>query len=140
MVLNGEAVGLILDPRHQTESLGMGVDGHLCVAVPQCPGPVPVVLDHAADRDIQIQLLQDPEGDVDLPAAAVHHDQIRQLHEMVVLLLQRMGQSSCQHLPHGGVIIGSGHSPDPEFPVIALLRASVLKNNHGTYRFHAACI
>jgi len=52
VVLDGEPVCLILDPRHELEALGMAVDGDLNIIIVESPGPVIVILYHAADRNV----------------------------------------------------------------------------------------
>ena len=74
VVLDGEPVCLILDPRHELEALGMAVDGDLNIIIVESPGPVIVILYHAADRNVKLQFAQHTQRDVHLSAAAVHED------------------------------------------------------------------
>lgn len=69
-------VCLILDPRHELEALGMAVDGDLNIIIVESPGPVIVILYHAADRNVKLQFAQHTQRDVHLSAAAVHEDQV----------------------------------------------------------------
>ena len=98
-----------------------------------------------------MQLLQHFECDVHLPAAAVHHDQIRKSCETAILLRQvfffhllhlthAMRKSSRQHLIHGGIVIRSRHRPQLELPVITPLWLAFLIHDHGADRLKAARI
>ena len=50
---DSKTVCLILDPRHELEALGMAVDGDLNIIIVESPGPVIVILYHAADRNVK---------------------------------------------------------------------------------------
>ena len=52
VVLYGESVGFILDPCDQLKSFAVLVDGDLCIIIVEASGPVPVIFDHTAHRDI----------------------------------------------------------------------------------------
>ena len=53
VVLDGKPVCLILNPCHKLEALGMAVNGNLNVLIVEAPGPMIVVLYHAADRNVE---------------------------------------------------------------------------------------
>ena len=102
-----------------------------------------VILDHAADRDVQAQLLQDLGRDVDLSASAVHEDEIgktckaAQFHIEVLflhllLLLQPVAEAPGQDLVHAGIIIGAGNRFDAEFAVVTALGFAVFIDHHGS--------
>ncbi len=144
VILNGKAVRLILDPRHQPERLGMRIDRQLHILKINAPCPVIIVLHHAADRDIDPQRIQHLKGDVYLPSSAVHHDQVRKTaeashfitHTLLVefsSLLQAVGKPPRQHLFHTGIIIRPLNCLYLKFTVITALWLSLLINDHGTY-------
>ncbi len=81
VVFDGKPVGLVLDPGDQLKALAVPVNGDLHILVIKAPGPVIIILDHAADRDREPQTLQDLQGHVYLAPSAVHHDH---LHILVI--------------------------------------------------------
>ena len=110
-----------------------------------------VILHHAADRDLKPQLLQHLKGYVDLSPSAVHHQQIREFREASQLLrhllflklaalLQAVAEPPCEHLVHAGVVVRPLDRTDPELPVIAPLRLSMLIDHHGAHRLEAVRI
>ena len=54
------------------------VDGNLHIMKIESSGPVIVILYHAADRNVQAQLVQHLQRNIHLAPSAVHHDQIRE--------------------------------------------------------------
>ena len=56
MVGDREAVGLILDSRDQVKGIGVGIHGKLPILVVQRPRPMPVILYHAGNGDVQVKL------------------------------------------------------------------------------------
>ena len=110
-----------------------------------------IILYHTADRNRDAKLIKDAQGDVDLPPAAVHHDEIREAAEAAHLiahslfvqltaLLQAMGKTAGQHLLHARIIIRSLYGLDLEFTVIAALRFSLFIDDHRTDGLKAADI
>ena len=151
MILNGKPVGFILDSGNQLKTLRAGIDGELHIVEVKPPGPVKVILHHAAHRNIQPQLFHHPQGHIHLSPASVHHDQIREggkaaqlliqlFFLQLLLLLQAVGEAPGQHLLQAGVVIGTLHGFDLEFPVITALRLSFFVNYHGANGFKTADI
>ena len=65
VVFDREAVRLVLHARDQLKSLTVPVDGDLLVVKIQPSCAVMVVLDHAADRNVEPQLVQHFQGDIE---------------------------------------------------------------------------
>ena len=86
MIFNGKAVRFILDPRQQTECLGMNIDGYLLPTEDQTARTVPVILDHAAHRDIDLDLSEQFLRGAHLPRASIHQDKVRELHKAAIFL------------------------------------------------------
>lgn len=51
-----KAVGFILDSRDQMKGIRMGIHGKLPILVVQRPRPMPVILHHAGNGDVQVKL------------------------------------------------------------------------------------
>ena len=67
VVLDGEAVRLVLNPRDEPEAFRADVDRYLDIIVIQTAGTVKIILDHTADRNRNAKLIKDAQGYVDLP-------------------------------------------------------------------------
>ena len=145
MVFDGEAMGLILHTGNQMKSLGGLIDGDLLIVKIQPSCPVMIILDHAADRDIQMEFLQHFQRDVDLALSAVHHNHVGKpgkashivaeiLPAQFLTLPDAVAEPTGQHLPHGAVVVGTGDRPQLEFPVIAAQGLALLEDHHGTHR------
>ena len=102
-----------------------------------------VILYHAADRNFQIQPVQDPQGHIHLAPAAVHHDEIRKGAEFskfffqsllfnLLLLVKSMGKTPRQHFLHAGVIVRPLDRLDLKLPVITPFGLASLIDYHGT--------
>ena len=78
VIFDGKPVGFVLNTGNQLKALGVGVDGQFHIVVIKASGAVVVVFNHAADRNMDVQLLKHREGYVDLTPAAVHHQYIRE--------------------------------------------------------------
>ena len=79
VILYGESVCLVLNPGYQLKSFGMCIDWQLYIVKIQSPGPVVVVLDHAANRYIKSQSIQDLKCDIYLTSSAVHKKEIGEM-------------------------------------------------------------
>ena len=143
MVFNCKTVGFILDPGNELKALAGSVDRKFHVVKIQPSGAVIVVLYHSADRNIQSQFLQDRGGNIDLPPAAVHHDEvgkagktpqlcIQVLFLHFLLLLQSVAEAAGKDLPHAGIVVGPRNRFDAELPVIAPLGFPVFIDYHGS--------
>ena len=151
MVFDSEAVCFVLDPGDQLKAFGMRVDRQFDIMEVKPPGPVVVILDHAADRDLQSKLFHNAFRDVHLPPASVHHDQVREYGERAhlpvrALLLQLcrlpdpMGKASCQDFLKGSIIVRAFDCLYAELSVVRCPGLSVLEYDHGSYRLDAARI
>ena len=142
VILDGKTVGFILHAGDQFKSLAVAVDRDLYVIIVQASGAVPVIFYHTADRDVKIQLFQNAKCDIDL-TAAVHHDQIRQFSETVILFFLRVTlvcKTSCQDFFHACVVVWPLHGFDTEFAVIASFWFAAFKDCHGSDRLETADI
>ena len=146
MILDGKTVRFILDPGDQFEAFRMGIYREFNVMVIQASGPVVVILDHAADRNVNSQFFQYRQRNIHLSAAAVHEDQIRELGKAPVLLIHLLffqfstlfhavAEPSRQYFPHAGIVIWTGDTFDLEFTVIAALGFALFIDYHGAYIF-----
>ena len=110
-----------------------------------------IILYHTADRNLQVQFVQHFQGNIDLPPAAVHHDQVRETcktAEFLIqiflspgfLLIQAVHKTPSQDFFHTGIVIWSLHRFDTEFSVIAAFWLTLLIDDHGTYRLESADI
>ena len=144
MILNSKAMRLILNSCHQFKALRPGVNGYLHVLVIQPPCAVIVVLNHSADRNIQMQFLQYLKRNIYLPLTTVHQQQVREFRKasklvihlsavQIFLFLHTMKKPSGKHLPHAGIIVGAGYRLNSKLAVIAALCLALLENHHGTY-------
>ena len=59
VVLDSEAVRLILNPCDELEAFGTNVDRHLDIIIVQATGAVEIILDHTADRNRDAKLIKD---------------------------------------------------------------------------------
>ena len=95
--------------------------------------------DHGDAR--QIELVHRGECRRQLTLAAVDHDDVRQRGEARVVLLVVLGEvdlrlpalvAALEHLGHRGEVIGHAvvRAPDPEAPVVGLLRGAALEHDH----------
>ena len=141
VVLDGKAVRLVLDTGDELEALPGGVDRQFFVVEKKSAGAVAVILDHPADRDLEAELIQHRGGDIDLAPAAVHQDKIREAGEApqlrveillfhLPLFVHAVLKPAHENFTHAGVVVGAGHRPDAEFPVVAAPGLSVLENDH----------
>ena len=64
----------------------MPVDGNLLIPIVQSAGVVVIILDHAADRNIQPQIRQHLLCHMHLTFTAIHHDHIRKDRESIAAL------------------------------------------------------
>ena len=105
-----------------------------------------VILDHAADRNVDSQFFQYGQRNIHLSATAVHQNQIRELREASVLLIHLLffqlfalfhavAEPPRQHFPHAGIIIRAGDTFDLELTVIAAFRFSFFVDHHRSYIF-----
>ena len=105
-----------------------------------------VILDHAADRNVDFQFFQYGQRNIHLSATAVHQNQIRELREASVLLIHLLffqlfalfhavAEPPRQHFPHAGIVIRTGDAFDLELTVIAAFRFSFFVDHHRSYIF-----
>ena len=81
----------------------------------------------------QSQFLQNTHRHAQLPLAAVHHEQVRQ-----VVLQQRPPVAAAQHLQHHAVVVRPVQGTDAVAPVALLVRLTVHEAHHRPHRLRAA--
>ena len=131
MVLDGKAVGLLLDLADEGEHRRDGLDADLpAVRVDQGPSAVAVVLHHAVGGDGQIQHLQHPGGHLHMLVAAVNEEQVGLVPELLVAV-QIPAEAAGEHLFHGGIVVGAVHVLQLEAAVVPLEWPAVHIDHHG---------
>ena len=131
MVLDGEAVRLLLNAANQREQRGRLLNANLLPRrSDQRTGAVPVVLYHAEGRNIQSQLCQHLFGYARMGHAAVNEQYVRSLVEARVAVLQ-VRQAAGQRLPHGRIVILPVQAAHFEALIVALQRLPPLEHHHG---------
>ena len=98
-----------------------------------------IILDHARDGNGKAEFSEDVQGDVHLPAAAVHEDKVREAREFRELLITAgfplflpADESARQNFVHAGIIIRPGHGFDRKFAIITPFWLSLLEYDHGS--------
>ena len=131
MVLDGEAVGLLLNLADQREHRRDRLNTDLpAVWVDQGPGAVAVVLHHAEGGDIQVQRLQHPPGHPDVLQAAVDEEEVGLVGKFLVPV-QIPAKAAGEHLLHGGVVVGAVHVLELEPAIIPFQGFTVHIDHHG---------
>ena len=90
MILDGKTVCLILHPRDELKRFAVSVYRQLLIMKIQSSRPVIIILDHTADRDIQMKLLQHLLRDID-PVSYTHLDVYKRQPREIAFLIMSAG-------------------------------------------------
>jgi len=101
VIFDGKTVGFILQTGDHVKCLSIFRKFHFFIVKIQTSGSVVVILYHAADRNVQMQLVKNLQSNVDLSLTTIHHKDVR------IDLKTFIGKSSCQNFTHTGVVIRS---------------------------------
>ncbi len=137
VVRDGEAVGLVADALEQVEGIAPPRHPHRIGGT----GPVHLLellgQRRHGDLLVEAELLEHPDGDPELPLAAVDEQQLRRVREAATALGDRLvtvldvgAQAPGQHLLHGGEVVVALRALDLETAVLALLGETVLEHHH----------
>ena len=98
---------------------------------------MPVIFHHAAHRNFQPQFLQNLQRNIHLPAAAIHHDDIRENIKFTIFAFTLLGKttpkSSSQHFFQAGIIVGTFHGFNFKPAILVFFRFSIDKYHHRRY-------
>ena len=129
---------LVANPLQQVQRLAPSGDRDRLVPPRQVDLFEP--LRQADGGDVDPELGEHSNGSPQLTGTTVYNDKRRRVGELAPLLHGQLpidevrGEATPQRLLHGGEVVLAGDRPDPEAPVVRLLRQPVFKDDHRSNR------